>query len=65
MVAELEPQALREISAILRDRRALILERIERYDSILRENFAELATLEYVRSFGECVKIVMDALGRA
>ncbi len=65
MVAELEPQALREISTILRDRRALILERIKRYDSILRENFAELATLEYMRSFDECVGIVMDAFGRA
>jgi len=57
--------ALNEISLILRDRRALILERIERYDSILRESFAELATLEYMRSFDECVAIVTDILGRA
>jgi hypothetical protein len=41
------------------------LGRIERYNSILRENFAELATLEHMRSFDECVEIVMDALGRA
>jgi hypothetical protein len=65
MVAELEPQALHEISTILRDRRALILERIERYDSILRESFAELAALEYLRSFDECVEIVTKAFGRA
>jgi hypothetical protein len=65
MVAELEPQALHEISTILRDRRALILERIERYDSILRESFAELAALEYVRSFDECVEIVTKVFGRA
>ena len=65
MVAELEPQALHEISTILRDRRAVILERIERYDSILRESFAELATLEYMRSFEECVEIVTDVFGRA
>jgi len=65
MVAELEPQALSEISTILRDRRALILERIERYDSVLRESFAELATFEYIRSFDECVEIVTDAFGRA
>jgi predicted nucleotidyltransferase component of viral defense system len=65
MVAEREPRALHEISLILRDRRALILERITRYNSILRESFAELATLEYVRSFDECVAIVTDTLGRA
>jgi hypothetical protein len=49
MVAELEPHALPAISTILRDRRALILARIARYDLILRESFAELATLEYKR----------------
>ncbi len=65
MVAELEPHALAEISAILRDRRALILARIARYDLVLRETFAELAILEYKRSFDECVKIVTEALGRA
>jgi hypothetical protein len=65
MVAELEPQALHEIPTRLRDRRALILERIERYDSILREGFAELAALEYMRSFDECVEIVTKVFGRA
>jgi hypothetical protein len=65
MVAEREPQALNEISSVLRDRRAVILERIVRYDSILRETFAELDTLEYSRSFDECVAIVTDVFERA
>jgi predicted nucleotidyltransferase component of viral defense system len=62
MVAEREPQALNEISSILRDRRTVILERIVRYDSILRETFAELAVMEYMRSFDECVATVTDVL---
>jgi Nucleotidyl transferase AbiEii toxin, Type IV TA system len=62
MVAEREPQALNEISSILLDRRSVILERIVRYDSILRETFAELATMEYTRSFDECVATVTDVL---
>jgi hypothetical protein len=65
MVAEREPQALNEISLILRDRRAVVLERIVRYDSILRETFGGLATLEYLRSFDECVAIVTDVFERA
>jgi len=62
MVAEREPQALNEISSILRDRRTVIMERIVRYDSILRETFAELAVMEYMRSFDECVATVTDVL---
>lgn len=65
MVAEREPQALDEISSILRERRAVVLERMARYDSILRQTFAELATVEYLRSFDECLEIVTDTFERA
>ena len=65
MVAELEPEALRKIPTILRERRALILERIMRHDSALRESFAQLDMIDYVRSFDECVAVITDAFGRA
>ena len=65
MVAELEPEALRKIPTILRERRALILERIMCHDSALRESFAQLDMIDYVRSFDECVAVITDAFGRA
>ena len=58
-------QAVLEQLGLVLATQSLPKPRIERCDSILRENFAESATLEYMRSFDECVKIVRDALGRA
>jgi nucleotidyltransferase AbiEii toxin of type IV toxin-antitoxin system len=65
MVAELEPAALREIAPILRDRRDVVLARIERYEALLRETFDALVVLNYRRSFDECLEIVRDALARS
>jgi len=65
MVIEKEPQALPAIRPILRDRRAVILERIAQHHVGLREDFEALETLEYRRSFDECVDLVTHALEAA
>jgi predicted nucleotidyltransferase component of viral defense system len=63
MVIEYEPQALPMIRPILRDRRAVIEERIAHNHAGLREDFEALETLDYQRSFDECVDRVMQTLG--
>ena len=65
MVIEKEPQALPAINPILRDRRTVILERIARHHVGIREDFEELETLEYRRSFDECVDLVTSTLNAA
>ncbi len=60
MVAELEPGALHEITPILRDRRDAVLDRIQRNERSLRETFKSLTTLDYRRSFDECVQILKE-----
>lgn len=65
MVLERELGALSEIRPILRDRRPVVLERIARHDTALRENFAALEILDYRRSYDECVERVTHALNAA
>jgi hypothetical protein len=65
MVAEREAEALHAIAPILRDRREVVLARIERHEASLRETFESLIVLDYQRSFEECVKIVKEALSGA
>ena len=62
MVAELEPRAMLEIAPILRDRRGAVLDRIQRNEQFLRDSFGSLATLDYRRSFDECVQILTERL---
>ena len=62
MVAELEPGAMQEIAPILDDRRDAVLNRIRRHEKSLRESFDSLATLNYRRSFDECVEILKERL---
>jgi predicted nucleotidyltransferase component of viral defense system len=62
MVAEKEPKALVGIKPILQDRRDAILTRIGKYEADLRETFAALETIEYRRSFDECVELATKAL---
>ena len=62
MVAEKEPKALAGIKPILQGRGDLILTRIGKYDADLRETFAALETVDYRRSFDECVDLVTKAL---
>jgi predicted nucleotidyltransferase component of viral defense system len=62
MVAEQEPEALAAIRPILRDRQQVVLDRIARHDAGLREVFDALETLDYRRSFDECVALVKRAL---
>lgn len=65
MVVEMEPEALVAIRPILRDRRHVVLERIEQHGGGLREVFEALETLDYKRSFDECVVLVTRALDAA
>jgi len=65
LVLEKEPQALTEIRPILRDRRAVILERIDDHRPGLREDFEALQVLDYRRGFDECVDRVTQALNAA
>ncbi len=64
LVAEREPVALREIEPVLRDRREVILRRIETHGANLRETFSALEILDYKRSFDQCVELVKKILGR-
>jgi predicted nucleotidyltransferase component of viral defense system len=62
MVSEREPGALTEIVPILRDRSEAILSRMEKSETSLRESFGSLETLDYQRTFDECVAIVRTLL---
>lgn len=62
LVAEKEPEALRSIAPVLRDRKDAILARIQASDKNLRDDFANLEVLEYRRSYDECVRIVRKTL---
>ncbi len=62
LVAEKEPDCLKEIAPILRDRREAILGRIEKHRTALRESFESLEALDYQRTFDECVELVRVAL---
>ena len=62
LIAEKEPEALKSIAPILRDRKNVILARIKSGDANLRDDFANLEVLEYRRSYDECVKIVTKVL---
>ena len=62
MVTEVEPKALLQIKPVLQTRREAVLGRIASLEDALRAEFAELAILEYRRSFDECVALVRRAL---
>lgn len=63
MVFEKEPAALLAIAPVLRDRRGVILARVDSGDTDLREAFEALEMLDYRKSFDECVALVKKALG--
>ncbi len=62
LIAEKEPEALKSIAPILRDRKDVIMTRMKASDANLRDDFANLEVLEYRRSYDECVKIVSKVL---
>ena len=62
LVADREPQALKEIQPVLRDRRNVVLARIAEADKPLRREFAELEVLEFRPSYDECVAVVKKTL---
>lgn len=62
MVAELEPNALIGIDKHLRDRRAVVLDRIASHHEALKEAFEQLQVLEYRRTFDECVLVTSRVL---
>lgn len=61
LVTEKEPEALKEIKPVLRDRRDVVLQRISTQEAMLRETFSALEILDYHRSFDECVALVRKA----
>ena len=63
LIAEKEPEALKSIAPILRDRKDVIMARIKASDANLRDDFANLEVLEYRRGYDECVSIVTNSLG--
>lgn len=62
MVVEKEPRALEAIKPVLNDRRDVILIRMKTHEASLRETFAALETLDYRRSYDECVALVRRVL---
>ena len=65
MVIEREPESLRQIRPILRDRRQVILDRIARNGAPLREVFDALEVLNYQRGFDDCVALIVQTLDAA
>ena len=62
MVSEKEPEALQAIAPVLRDRRDVVLSRIDKHWATLHESFQFLQVLDYQRTFEECVTIVRATL---
>ena len=62
MVSEMEPDSLKAIEPVLRDRRDVVLSRIEKHWATLYESFQSLQALDYRRTFEECVAIVRSSL---
>lgn len=62
LVADREPQALKEIEPVLRDRRNVVLARIADADKQLRSEFSELEVLDFRPSYDECIAIVKRTL---
>ncbi len=62
LIAEKEPDALRQIKPVLHSRKDVILQRIASHEGLLRETFSALEVLDYRRSFDECVELVRAAL---
>jgi hypothetical protein len=65
LVAEKESDALSAIAPILRDRRDSVLAWIAAQDKNLREDFGNLETLDYRRSYDECLTMVVKVLKSA
>lgn len=61
-VAELEPEALKPIGPILRDRRATVLARVEQQDQFLRKAFEVLEVRDYRRTYDQCLRILKETL---
>ena len=61
LVTEKEPEALDEIKPVFRDRRGVVLQRIQEQEAALRETFAALEILDYQRTFDECLALVRRA----
>jgi hypothetical protein len=62
MVAEREPAALQEIAPVLKERRAIMLSRVEEHRDRLKEDFDALMTLDYRPTFDACIKRVTKVL---
>ncbi len=62
MVAEKERKEIPRIRFVLQERRDVILQRLASGDKILRTTFDALETLEYRRTYDECLKVVKKTL---
>ena len=62
MVIEQEPAALDAIQPILRDRREVVMKRINEHGASLREAFGALDAMNYKRTYDECVEMAKEAL---
>ena len=62
LVADREPEALKEIQPVLRDRRKPVLARMGDADEQLRSEFSELQVLDFRPTYDECIAIVKKVL---
>jgi predicted nucleotidyltransferase component of viral defense system len=65
LLAEKEPASLATIGSIIRERREELLNRMNTDATRLRTVFAQLATLDYQRTYEECANLVRTAIARA
>jgi len=64
IVARRERRALAQLEPVIGARRATLLDRLERHEEALREDFAALDLLELRANFDECLALVRKALAR-
>ena len=55
-------EARQEISRLLRENSAVLLDRLERVDLALREDFAAIDVIEYRPTYDECVSRLKSAM---
>lgn len=62
LVLERHDEARQEISRLLRENSAVLLERLERMEVALREDFAAIDVIEYRPTYDECVSRLKSAM---
>lgn len=64
LVIEREPAAITALLPLLRANSAVLLERIVRHDTALREDFEQIDMLDYRPDYAHCRELIRHMLGK-